>query len=285
MQKSVSVAKNNLCRTLFEARFYFALFVNTILIKQLTDTINKFSESVDIKVCPWIFPFLMQEKYIQFLFLAGAVLLFCDAPFVDGGSSYEIIRAGKKNWIVGKIIYMFSLSVIYTSGIVLITILLLIPHVTFQNSWGKVLGTLAQTNAAAVFGNAYIELDYGIMLKYHPVTAMLFSYILSFCVCFIVGLCVLVMNLYFKKIPGALGGMAIALMSYFQNNFSDLYIMSYVSPTSWLDIALWNREVTLSYPSVNYMITFLSMTIIVLSGITVVMFGNSEDILKKKGEG
>lgn len=283
-RKCICVAKNNLCRTLFQGRFYFALFVNLILMKQLTDTINKFSEAVDIKVCPWIFPFLMQENYIQFLFLAGAVLLFCDAPFIDEGSSYELIRAGKLNWIIGKIIYMFGLAVVYTGGVVGITILLLVPNISFQNSWGKVLGTLAQTDAAAVFGNTYIELDYNIMLKYQPVTAMLLSFVLAVFVCFIVGLCVLTINLYFKKIPGAIGGMTIALMSYFQKNFSNLYVMSYASPTSWLDIGWWSNKASLSYPSVSYMITFLGISITIFCALSIITFNNSDDALKKKGD-
>lgn len=284
MHRIYQVAKNGIYRTLTHGRFYFALFVNFILIKQLTDCIRNFSEAVGINASPWLFPFFMQQSYIQFLFLAGATLLFCDAPFIEEGSSFEMIRAGKKKWLAGKLLYMLILSVLYTAAIMLLTIFLLFPRISFQNKWGKVLGTLAQTNAAAVFGNDYISLDYKIILKYQPIEAMVFSFLMAVCVCFIVGLCVLIINLCFKKVPGALGGIAVALMSYFQKNFSNLYAMSFFSPASWMDIALWDRKITLSYPSVNYMVTFLTLSIVSLCACSMIVFWRTKDVLKKKGE-
>ncbi|MBD5464585.1 MAG: hypothetical protein HDR22_01980 [Lachnospiraceae bacterium] len=284
MHKVCQVAKNGVYRTLTHGRFYFALFINLILIKQLTDSIRNFSEAVRINASPWLFPFLMQQSYIQFLFLAGATLLFCDAPFIEEGSSFEMIRAGKKKWIAGKLLYMISISFLYTTAIMLLTIFLLFPRISFQNNWGKVLGTLAQTNAAEVFGNNYISLDYRIILKYEPIEAMVFSFLIAVCVCFIVGLCVLTVNLCFKKVPGALGGITVALMSYFQKNFSNLYAMSFFSPASWMDIALWNRKITLSYPSVNYMVTFLILSIFILCVFSMIVFWRLKDVLNKKGE-
>ena len=131
MFKVLEIAKAGILRIFGQGRFYFALFVNFILIKQLTDSIKGFSEMVHMKAAPWIFPFLMQQSYIQLLFLLGAVLLFCDAPFIDKGSSFEMIRAGKLKWIVGKIIFTVLLSCIYTFSIIILSVVLLLPEIQF----------------------------------------------------------------------------------------------------------------------------------------------------------
>jgi hypothetical protein len=283
MFKVLEIAKAGILRILGQGRFYFALFVNFILIKQLADSVKGFSETVQTKTAPWIFPFLMQQSYIQLIFLLGAVLLFCDAPFIDTGSSFEMIRAGKGNWIIGKIIYTALLSGIYTFCIIILSVGLLLPRINFSNDWGKVLGTLAQTNAAEVYGNSFIKLDYGIMIKYSPCEAMLYSFLIAWCICFITGMLIMLLNLLFKKIPGAIGGMMIGALSYFQKNFSNLYTMSFFSPASWMDIGMWNKGLVLSYPTIRYMYSFLTLLIFGLITITVILFCRCDDVLKEKG--
>lgn len=282
MFKAVKIAKGGMLRTLGQARFFFAIFINVILSEQLTSSIKKFSEAVQIKTSPWIFPFLMQQSYIQMIFLAGVVLLFCDAPFINRGSSFEMIRAGKRKWIIGEIIYVLLLSGIYTLAIIFLSVGLLIPRIDLLNEWGKVLGTLAQTNAAEVFGNSYIKLDYGIMIKYSPCEAMFYSFLIAWCVSFLVGMFIMFLNLLLKRVPGAIGGMMIALLSYFQKNFSNLYTMSFFSPASWMDIGLWNKGVVLSYPTVEYMVSFFVFFIVGLIIATIILFNKSEDILKRR---
>lgn len=283
MYKAVRVATGEIIRTFEQPRFYFVLFVNSILIVQLTDSIKGFSEMVQLSTTPWIFPFLMQQSYIQLLFLAGAVLLFCDAPFTDEGSPYELVRVGKIRWIIGKIIYIILLACIYTSSIIVLSVVLLIPRICFEWEWGKVLGTLAQTNAADVFGNSYIQLDYGIMIKYSPCEAMTYSFLIASCVCAIIGLLTMLLNMLLKKVPGAIGGMLIAALSYFQKNFSNLYTMSFFSPASWMDIGMWNKGIVLSYPTVKYMSLFLVTSIVGLVVLTIISFCGCDDVLKERG--
>ena len=114
MRKIAIVSINGLTKLITEGRFLFALVINLVLIKQLTDSVKNFSELVGIKCSPWLFPFLMQENYIQFIFIAGATLLFCDAPFIDHETNFEIIRTGRLNWIMGKELYILAISFIYS---------------------------------------------------------------------------------------------------------------------------------------------------------------------------
>ena len=284
MHRILSVAGNGIFRTLLQSRFYFVLFVNITLIKQLTDSIKNFSELTGVKAAPYIFPFLLQQTFIQLLFLAGAAVLFCDAPFIDQSSSFEMIRTGKKKWLWGKLIYIVGMSFVYTVFLMLVSGLLLFPQITLQKSWGKALFTLAQTNAASVLGNDYIHLDYSLMLQYEPLEAMLMSGLMAWVVCVIVGLCILVINLTFERLPGALGGILVAMLPYFQKNFSNLHTMSFFSPGTWMNITLWNTEVRTLYPTVGYMSIFFILSIVIMVGMSFFRLERVDDILKKKGE-
>lgn len=284
MHSVIAVAKNGIFRTLRQSRFYFVIFINITLIKQLTDSIKEFSQLTGVKAVPCIFPFLMQQTFIQLLFLAGATMLFCDAPFIGQDSSFEMIRAGKKKWLAGKMVYVMGMSFIYTVTLALVSGLLLFPQITFQKGWGKALFTLAQTNAASVLGNDYIHLDYSLMLRYEPLEAVAVSVFLAWVVCVMTGLCILAINLSFERVPGTVGGIIIAMLPYFQKNFSNLHAMSFFSPGTWMDITLWNTKVRTHYPTVNYMITFFMLFIAVMAVIIFLQFERVDDILKRKGE-
>ncbi len=281
MYKIMQIAKRSIFKTMTQSRFYFSIFLNFILIRQLTETVKSFSETVHIKTTPWLFPFFMQNTYIQLMFVLGIVLLFCDAPYIDGGSFFEVIRAGKQQWILGKIVYTWLMSGIYTFFIILITICLLLPQITWENSWGKVLGTLAQTNAAQAMGNSSVSLDYNLMIRYKPLQAMLFSFLIAWTVSFLIAMCIMFLNLFLKKIPGVVGGLLIGTMSLLQKELSNIYVLTYFSPVSWMDIHMWNYEVKLSYPTPFYMKVFLLTTILGLSVCTYVSFVRREEAFTK----
>ena len=40
----------------------------------------------------------------QLFIILGALLLFCDAPFLNQNSSWQILRAGRKNWFWGNMV-------------------------------------------------------------------------------------------------------------------------------------------------------------------------------------
>lgn len=284
MHSIISVARNGIFRTLLQGRFYFIIFINITLMKQLTDSIKDFSQLTGVKVVPCIFPFLMQQTFIQLLFLVGATMLFCDAPFIAQDSSFEMIRTGKKKWLLGKLMYVIGMSFIYTATLMLISGLLLFPQITIQKGWGKALFTLAQTNAASVLENDYIHLDYSLMLQYEPLEAMLMSGLMAWLVCIIVGLCILVINLSFERLPGSVGGITVAMLPYFQKNFSNLHTMSFFSPGTWMNITLWNTKVRTHYPTVKYMVTFFVLSIAIMAAISFLQFERVDDILKRKGE-
>ena len=94
--------------------------------------------------------FFTDDSGSQLFIILGALLLFCDAPFLNQNSSWQILRAGRKNWFWGNMAYIWLLSLVYAAILSLLPVLLMIPHLEWTAEWGKVLGTLAQTNALGI---------------------------------------------------------------------------------------------------------------------------------------
>lgn len=262
-------------------RIIVILMLNAVLMSQIVGNISGFSELVDVRTSPWVFPFLMQQNYIQLIFVLGAVMLFCDAPFFEGISVFEIMRSGKREWFISRILYIVFSSIIYVLLVVLLTVLMLVKRIDLTDEWGKVLTTLASTNAAEVMGNKYIGLDYHLIVMYTPLQAMLMSMGIAILVSTVVGLLIFAVNMNARYIHGGILGGLIGILPFFQRNFSNLYVISYFSPATWMDIGLWNREVRLHYPSVSYMELSFIILLIGLVLISIIGFRRKMDLCEE----
>ena len=78
-----------------------------------------FSRDVGIPVRPWAFPHITSDYICQLVIMAGAVALFCDAPFNSDIQKYILPRAGHLPWVAGHCMYIIVLSFLYVLMILL----------------------------------------------------------------------------------------------------------------------------------------------------------------------
>lgn len=259
----LGVLGDNLRRLLINPRFYISLILVTILMHQIIGPIRIFCSETGISITPWIFPHVVQWYFIQNIILIGVVLLFCDAPFFNEGTPFLIMRSGRGNWIKAQLLYVMAASFICCFSLLLISILLTAPYIDFSLEWGKIINTLAQTDASNQIGT--VKLDYKILQLYHPVQATALSFFISWLVVSFTGILMLTANLFGRRIIGAVLGTALSFTPYFAMTFTNLYIGYYVSPPTWMDITLLADTGYSSYPSASYIFSFLVIGIIVLS--------------------
>lgn len=164
-----------------------------------------FSLDVGIAVTPWAFPHITSDYICQLVIMAGAVALFCDAPFNNEIQKYILPRAGYTAWTVGQCTYIVVLSFFYVLTVLLSSILPLLSSMDFQNGWGKIWGTLARSSVGFDYGVLFSVDDYVIGV-YTPLRATALSFILSW------GCCVW-----------------LGLMVYFINDMTDSYIGTFIS--------------------------------------------------------
>ena len=250
------ICTDALRRCMINPRIYISVLLATVLIEPLISPIRDFAGWAGVPSAPWVFPFLMQEYYIQTIILFGAVLLFCDAPFMNEGTPYWVIRSGRKNWFWGQIGYVFFASLIYFLLIISVSIMLLIPNVTLDWDWGKVLNTLSQTDTAFQIGTN--KLDASLQIAYTPTLSMLFSLLMSWLNGVLIGMVMFLVNLNMKRIMGPVLGALLSTLPYFAIYSSNIHIIYFFAPGTWMNIMLLHTE---RMPSLLYAVVFLGIAI------------------------
>ncbi|PLR77953.1 hypothetical protein CU633_07970 [Bacillus sp. V3-13] len=236
-----------------------------ILTHNFTKEIADFARDINIDVSPWMFPFLFTQKFIKLLFFFPLILLFCDAPFVDDNQPYIIARSGRIPWSIGQIGYIFIASACYFIFLMSITIIINLPSIQFTMEWGKVLGTLANTNASVVVGLKTL-ITSGTLHYFSPFQAMWFSFLLSWLAGVFLGLMIYVINsLTNTRIFGVLTASFFLVLDATVTGKPYLYRFS---PVSWSNLDRIDIEGTTPMPSITYIyigFALLIVTMIILA--------------------
>lgn len=132
----------SLRRLVGSPRFYVAFIWISCLFSVFAKAIRRFCMVAEINTSPWMFPFLTNDSGNQMFIILGALLLFCDAPFLDVNSGWQMLRSGRKNWFWGKIIFIWISALLYTLILSLLPILMTFPYVNWMGGGEKYWGVL-----------------------------------------------------------------------------------------------------------------------------------------------
>ncbi|MEW8955937.1 hypothetical protein [Clostridium sp.] len=263
------IAKQNIRKWTTNPRMYVLVILITIFLWSSISPILRFSNHSGIRVTPWIFPHLASSFIGDLVIMLGIVLLFCDAPFIDEGQPYVIIRSGRYNWIVGQIIYIMLGTIIYILFVVLISILISLPNIFLSGDWGKLLNTFGQTNVGVDYGITYISNK--ILSTYSPIKAMGVTILLQWCAGTILGLLMFIININFNRGVGAIVASTLVLLDgAIYKNFPNFKLF-HVSPVSLSKIALIDPTGLSTYPTNEYAYIFFAVTIILLIALTIIV--------------
>ena len=229
-----------------------------------------FSQSVGVRLSPWVFPFTLADWYMAMIAVLGVVLLFCDAPFVNNSTPYECIRSGRRHWVVGQVAYVALAAAILVTFLVAVSVACVAPNVAFMGGWGKVLKTLAETSA----GKNGPPISYRLMLTYAPWQALALSSLILFLESVFVGLAMFTANLVSKK---RAGGVLVGMLLAFLPAFADMVGLSrvyYFVPTAWANLGMLAGGGR--YPSLSYIVGVLCGAILVLMASIVLLHRRME---------
>ncbi|MDC3424448.1 hypothetical protein NC797_07990 [Aquibacillus sp. 3ASR75-11] len=255
------VCYQNLRKWTSNYRVWIVAILLIILTQNFTKEIIDFANDININVSPWLFPFLFTQKFIKLLFFFPLILLFSDAPFIDDNQPYVIARSGRIPWSVGQIGYIFVSTAIYFIFLIFLTIVINFSSIQFTSEWGKVLGTLANTNASVVVGLKTI-IPSNTLYYFTPLQAMWFSLMLSWLAGVFLGLIIYVMNsLTNTRIFGILTASFFLVLEAAVNNRPELYRYS---PISWSNLNRIDIDGTTQMPSITYIYFGFALLIVIL---------------------
>lgn len=236
--------------------------------------VRNFSIESGVPVTIFSLPLMIVYPYFDMMFMFGILLLFGDAPFMERAQIYQITRAGRTRWAVAQIFYTFLASLMYCLMAVVLSIILLLPHITLENDWGKIYNTLAQTNMGSKIGMKF-PISYHVILEYRPWEALGLMILIGTLVAFFTGLLMFAGSIWFSKNVG------IALASYVPISVIGLElsngILWYFTPAAWMNLEVISWQSNRVSPTIPRVILILTAGIVLL-GILVVKRVQKMDI-------
>lgn len=267
----------NLKKASVEPRIYVVMAVSLVFQYYTFNSLHTICDFLGEAVTPWVFPFFLGSPSLFFIYGGQAMLLFCDAPFLDSQAPFVMIRTGRRGWIIGQILYVFLLSLLYTFWNCLIAALLLLPDVSFEAGWGKVLWTISANpdifQRVGVPGSFHPQGE--LMGLLSPMQATTLSILLYWLGTVLIGMVILC----FRVLTGGMIGIAISgvltVLAYFTCYLGTLnygWTLLFLSPVNWSCMSFldWFRSGTA--PSPGYALTVYIIMIAALSVASVSAF-------------
>ncbi len=254
-------------------RIYVLALSLYAFVQMWTKPFLEFSQEVSVPLTPWIFPYMTCNSTFLMILMLGVVLLFCDAPFTDSTQYYILVRCGKRRWIISQFIYIIMASFVYVSVAEIFSVISISSNLQYSPAWGKVLGTLAQTNA-----DPSLYVPYKIQLLYTPAQAMIYSFCLAWLVSSFLGMMMLALSLVFNRAVGSAMAVVVCFFEVFAGELP--YGATYFSPVSWTSLAIIDTTNSSVHPSFSYILTFLAVAMVLFCVVSAAAFKRKDiDIL------
>lgn len=272
LKKAFRITQNDLLQLWSDMRFKVSILLILLFTNIVLEEVNYFAYSVGYPIAPWVLPFIINQRFFRVILYSLFMFLVCEVPNSNTNQLFLLIRSGKLSFFIGKIIYLFFLSILYMILICLCSILCISRHIDFTMNWGKVLGTLALTDADSNFSHS-IKLSSEFILKFSPSNIYFISFILCILSLFTLGMIIYSFNILISN--RLIGNIIIAIMILFDFLLETDIVyqkLIYISPFTWSNTSLLDlrRNVTI-YPSLSYalygygILIFLCTSIIIIS--------------------
>lgn len=233
-------------------------------IRGIETPLADFSMAVGEPVTPWTFSVLMNDDVFPFVLTILYIIWVCDAPFMTQIHLYIVSRSGKIRWAAGEIMFLGIGTFIYTGFCYLCSLLCVLPHLGFESRWGKVLGTLAFTNASLEFPMPFI-IQASVLNRFGYMEALGYTLLFMWGTLFVLGLLIFLLNWLTKNITGTVIAFGLAALDItITNMLSDRWRS--ISPISMMRISTATGGYSIS---IQYIVLFaLSMIGVMILTIT-----------------
>lgn len=255
LKKALRITQNDLLNLCSEIRFKICILLIFLFMNIILEETNHFVFSVGYNISPWIITFIINQRFMRIILYCLYLLLVCETPYSNMNQLFLLIRSGKLCFFIGKIFYIFLLSILYALILCISSILCIIHHIEFTFEWGKVLGTLALTDASSTFNHS-IKLSSNFILNYSPISIFLLTFLLSSISFFVIGMTIYCFNIVTNNC--LIGNIIIAIFILFDFLLETDIVyqkLIYFSPLTWTNTTLLdlNKNTTI-YPSLFYVL-------------------------------
>lgn len=273
-----SICFQNIRKWSKDYRIWSVAVLTLVMINIYINDLQGICGKLNAPMPVWVFPFMYQQYYMKVIFTIPLILIFCNAPFIDSNQIYVYLRAGRKKWLAGQILYIAVASALYYLFIITaMFIMLFIDGAEFSLQWGKVLKTIAEVNLSGIGNYPFTLVSDMVIRCFTPVQAMLFTFLVSWSNAVSIGLLIFMFNyLSNNKIIGSMLAAFDIVMSFFVEISGYPWLIKY-SPTSWITLDKIDVGGTTEYPHFEYcMLVYWVMILLLITAIF--LFGRKREI-------
>lgn len=271
------ICTQNLRKWRTDYRVWIIAILAVIMVWIYVDDMARIATGLGMQMPIWIYPFLYSQFHTKLIFTLPIVLLFSNAPFTDGNQIFVYMRTGKKKWLYGQILYIAAASGIYYLFLLAISLLSTIfSGGSISMEWGKTLTTIANSNAALYYNSPFISVSNIITTYFSPISAVWFTFLLSWLCGVMIGLIIFFCNSLSKtRFLGITITSLLVVLSALVDNGLPKFVP--YSPISWNTLEKIDIGGLTSNPSFDYCIG-IYLTIIVLLITGILIFGRKQSM-------
>lgn len=239
-----------------DARVWAIVYLVCMFAWIRVEDLRLICEEYDLGISCWYFPFQMNGIHMLFYYF-GLLLLFCDAPFIDNQQMDVILRAGKRNWFLGKIWYIIVAASLYFLLVYFVGVIEFFPYVGFSPEWEDMLNLMSLHDAASSIVRRPV------IASYTAIEACVIQYVVCVFFAILLGCVIFYFNLFGQK----MAGLGIALSMVVTGCLLDMVDLEtarffvYFVPMTWTNIEVYVRET--GGVSLLYAVSVLCIDIVV----------------------
>lgn len=191
----------------------------------------------------WYFLNVMTNHFMCGAIGLSAVYLFSNAPYLNRNGMYQMIRQGKYKWLLSQLGSIILSGFSFTAVLFFTGWIRMLPHMDWTLSWGRMMKTLAVTNAASQLNVTFV-LKPSFMQSMEAWQAGLLAFMLDSFVFILIGFLLLAIGLLFNRMAALIFTGILAIVPFVTNswNLSRHLMINLFSPVSWLQTGLFYTE-------------------------------------------
>lgn len=194
-------------------RVWLSFLLAFVLCLMLTDKVISFAHEYGTSIQMFeVFVWTFGDPGAILLTDLILILLFMDMPFVQPSTPYCIHRTGRRNWLIGQLLYVTSVTILYISFIFLVILLLCSKDAFPGNVWSE---TAALLGYSELEEQVSLAISVNIMEQTLPYECVIFSFLLLFLYTLFSASFMMVCNLGRFSGMGAVGLMFLNLYGIF----------------------------------------------------------------------
>lgn len=264
----------NLYKHLASVNFWTPFILAIAAVNEFSHSLADMAKYYSIPVNGFSVSFLFTSLNQVIIIFLGIFILFSDLPFKDNQQMFLVSRSGKRAWIFSQVLYVLLVSLIYFAFIFICFCVALFPNLGFSaDNWGKIIKTVAATNAKETFGLTF-SVPQSVLSDFSPLEGFFCSFGIAYAGSVILGLITLLSNLALKhNVGNAISGALIFMYMFL--NMRRIILLYYFSPLNWCSLFIMDKNGISIYPDVSWIITVLC-TCFSLELIALYIFGGKK---------